>query len=140
LYCVGCEQFYEPGELPGGRCPEHGTPPQEVAEENWATTSSLVGERVDAALAGFDFRAAAGAVWEIVTEANRYIERVRPWELAKAGRDAELDGALAVLAGACRVLAGELAPLLPDAARRLARQCAGDRLPAPEPLFARHAV
>jgi methionyl-tRNA synthetase len=35
LYCVGCEQFYTPGELPDGRCPEHGTIPEQVAEENW---------------------------------------------------------------------------------------------------------
>lgn len=35
LYCVGCEQFYTPAELAGGRCPEHGTEPQRVAEENW---------------------------------------------------------------------------------------------------------
>ncbi|HEY2552896.1 MAG TPA: methionine--tRNA ligase [Streptosporangiaceae bacterium] len=35
LYCVGCEQFYQPGELQDGRCPEHGTAPQRVAEENW---------------------------------------------------------------------------------------------------------
>jgi methionyl-tRNA synthetase len=34
-YCVGCEQFYKPAELPGGLCPEHGTEPQAVAEENW---------------------------------------------------------------------------------------------------------
>ncbi len=35
LYCVGCEQFYKPAELPGGLCPEHRTEPQLVAEENW---------------------------------------------------------------------------------------------------------
>jgi methionyl-tRNA synthetase len=35
LYCVGCEQFYPPAELVEGNCPEHGTPPQLVAEENW---------------------------------------------------------------------------------------------------------
>ena len=35
LYCVGCEQFYAPEDLPGGRCPEHDTEPQPVAEENW---------------------------------------------------------------------------------------------------------
>jgi methionyl-tRNA synthetase len=35
LYCVGCEQFYRPGELRDGRCPEHGTEPQPVTEENW---------------------------------------------------------------------------------------------------------
>lgn len=35
LYCVGCEQFFAPEDLPDGRCPEHGTEPQIVAEENW---------------------------------------------------------------------------------------------------------
>jgi methionyl-tRNA synthetase len=35
LYCVGCEQFYKPGELDGGRCPEHGTEPEVVSERNW---------------------------------------------------------------------------------------------------------
>ena len=34
-YCVGCEQFYKPSELRDGLCPEHLTPPQPVAEENW---------------------------------------------------------------------------------------------------------
>jgi methionyl-tRNA synthetase len=35
LYCTGCEQFYRPAELDGGRCPEHGTEPEAVSEENW---------------------------------------------------------------------------------------------------------
>jgi methionyl-tRNA synthetase len=35
LYCVGCEQFYTATELRDGRCPEHDTEPQLVAEENW---------------------------------------------------------------------------------------------------------
>ena len=35
LYCIGCEQFYTEDELADGNCPDHGTPPQQVAEENW---------------------------------------------------------------------------------------------------------
>jgi methionyl-tRNA synthetase len=35
LYCVGCEAFYEPDELPGGECPEHKTKPEEIEEENY---------------------------------------------------------------------------------------------------------
>src|SRR5215467_5412349 len=35
LYCVGCEQFYTQAELADGRCPDHGTVPDLVAEENW---------------------------------------------------------------------------------------------------------
>ena len=34
-YCVGCEQFYDEAEQVDGRCPEHGTPIERVAEENW---------------------------------------------------------------------------------------------------------
>jgi methionyl-tRNA synthetase len=34
-YCAGCEQFYVPAELVDGRCPEHSTEPDHVAEENW---------------------------------------------------------------------------------------------------------
>ncbi|WP_349963340.1 methionine--tRNA ligase [Rhizobium sp. ZPR3] len=35
LYCVGCEQFYKSDELLEGKCPEHGTFPELVEEENW---------------------------------------------------------------------------------------------------------
>ena len=35
LYCVGCELFYKENELDNGRCPEHGTVPEEIEEENY---------------------------------------------------------------------------------------------------------
>ena len=35
LYCVGCEQFYLPKDLIGGKCPAHLKEPEEVAEENY---------------------------------------------------------------------------------------------------------
>ena len=35
LYCVGCEQFYKPAELDGGRCPEHGTLPELITSRSW---------------------------------------------------------------------------------------------------------
>lgn len=35
LYCTGCEQFFSEAELVGGRCPDHGTSPEVVEEENW---------------------------------------------------------------------------------------------------------
>jgi methionyl-tRNA synthetase len=46
LYCVGCEQFYREAELVGGRCPEHGTEPEPVAEENWFFRLSRYGGRL----------------------------------------------------------------------------------------------
>jgi methionyl-tRNA synthetase len=35
LYCVGCEQYYTEEELVDGLCPEHGTRPELVEEENY---------------------------------------------------------------------------------------------------------
>jgi methionyl-tRNA synthetase len=100
---------------------------------------------IDTALADFDFRRATAAVWNIVDEANRYINHIRPWELAKAERDGHehaahrLDIVLAALLRTCQTIAEHLAPFLPDAAARIAHQCAtpDGRLPAPSPVFRR---
>ncbi len=35
LYCTGCEDFYLDRDLEDGKCPDHGTPPIEVAEKNY---------------------------------------------------------------------------------------------------------
>ncbi len=46
LYCVGCEQFYTEAELDHGNCPDHGTAPQVVAEENWFFRLSKYADRL----------------------------------------------------------------------------------------------
>ncbi|HEY1644036.1 MAG TPA: methionine--tRNA ligase [Streptosporangiaceae bacterium] len=56
LYCTGCEQFYKPAELPGGRCPEHGTPPEAVAERNWFFRLSRYGGRLAALIESGELR------------------------------------------------------------------------------------
>jgi methionyl-tRNA synthetase len=100
---------------------------------------------IDAALADFDFRHATSAVWTIVDEANRYINHIRPWDLAKAaqagdnGAAGDLDAALATLFHACRTIAEHLEPFLPDGSARISRQCTpiGGRLPDASPVFHR---
>jgi methionyl-tRNA synthetase len=80
---------------------------------------------IDAALAVFDLRGAANALWDIVVEANRFVSATQPWELAKAARTgdggaaARLDSVLGVLLLACSRIAVELHPFLPVAARRI---------------------
>ncbi|WP_280441334.1 hypothetical protein [Nocardia brasiliensis] len=83
------------------------------------------GERIDSALCDFDFRRATAAVWAIVDEANRYINRTRPWTLAPAGSPPapELDAILSALLLSCRVIADHLSPFLPDLAARITNQC-----------------
>jgi methionyl-tRNA synthetase len=85
---------------------------------------------IDAALAGYDFRRATAAVWNIVDEANRHINRVRPWENPD-------DSVLATLVSACRTVVGHLAVFLPDAAARVSGQVLGARLPPAAPVFRR---
>ena len=46
-YCVGCEQFFEPADEPGGRCPEHGTELERVAEANWFFRLSAYQDHLD---------------------------------------------------------------------------------------------
>jgi methionyl-tRNA synthetase len=105
----------------------------------------LAGDRVGAALAGFDFRQATAAVWAIADEANRFINRARPWDLARADSGADggapLDAVLYLLARACSAAGRDLVPFLPDAAARITRQCTprDGRLPAPSPVFRRLA-
>jgi methionyl-tRNA synthetase len=46
-YCVGCEAFVAPAEQIGGRCPDHGTPVERVAEDNWFFRLSRYGDALD---------------------------------------------------------------------------------------------
>jgi methionyl-tRNA synthetase len=120
---------YRAGQVPPG----HGEP---LAECRRAPAL------VRAALAAYDFRGAAGAVFAIVDAANRFVEDARPWRLAAEEREGaarELDRVLGVLLDACRVLGEQLAPLLPTAAEAIATRCTpvGGLLPVPRPLFPR---
>jgi methionyl-tRNA synthetase len=80
---------------------------------------------IDEALVVFDLRRAASALWDVVSEANRFVSATQPWELAKAARTgddgaaARLDAVLGVLLDACSCIAHELRPFLPAAAERI---------------------
>lgn len=101
--------------------------------------------RIDAALAAYDLRAATGALWSLVEEANRYVDATRPWELAAAERrgadPGTLDAVLSQLLTTCRTLGRELRPFLPDAARLIEERTTprAGVLPESGPLFTRLA-
>lgn len=62
-----------------------------------------------------------------MTQANRYVEDERPWELARAERSSapdvtRLNRVLATLVVTCRLLAEEIGPFIPQAAQRLRDQ------------------
>ena len=107
---------------PNGPAPADALPAAATALRAEAQT---LGPRIDAALGEFDFRSASGAIIELAAHANRFVSNTRPWELARAelnddhARSGELDATLSALLTTCRVIGSELAPFLPDAARRI---------------------
>ena len=68
------------------------------------------------AMDAHDLRGGAEAAWDLVATANLYIQQVAPWKLAKEGRDADLDTALAALARALYRLAVLVGPFIPGKA------------------------
>jgi methionyl-tRNA synthetase len=131
--------------------PDHAVPDQRGGPDWPADAAALLSaiERTPAAvrtaLARFDFRLAAAAVFEIVEQGNRYVEAAAPWHLARAERAGDagsgerLDQVLGALVAACQVVASELWPFLPDLAARVAAACDdfGGALPRPQPVFPR---
>ncbi|MGH3516006.1 MAG: class I tRNA ligase family protein, partial [Haloechinothrix sp.] len=118
--------------------------PENPAADALRAARTEAADAIDQALAGFDFRRAVEAVTRIGDEGNRYVEAVRPWELAKAERKegadpAALNTVLAELIATCRVIAKHLRPFLPAAADRIAAQCGngGANVPDPQPVFPR---
>jgi len=136
---------YRQGKVPRvGASP--GAPAQHApAGRALAQARHQIPQRTAAALAAFDFRGATAAIWEVVEEANRYVERAEPWRLARAERDGEaaagarLDESLALLIGTCAQLGRELAPFLPGLAARIQAACddSAGSLPAAQPVFPR---
>jgi methionyl-tRNA synthetase len=145
----GTSRFLAAAATKGGRA---GIRPQHANEPPWPADAAALRAAVErtpgavqAALADFDFRAAAAAVFGIVEEANRYVEAAQPWQLAKAERAGDtdagkhFDAVLGAVLAACQVLASEMWPFLPDLAARVAAACddSGGRLPEPRPVFPR---
>jgi methionyl-tRNA synthetase len=96
--------------LAGDREPAPTAPPEGAA---LAALWRALPASIDDALGAFDLRAAAGALWEVVAAANRFVSSTRPWEAARP------DPLVAVLLDTCRLLAHEVSPFLPEAAKRI---------------------
>jgi methionyl-tRNA synthetase len=86
--------------------------------------------RYQAAMDAFLLHRGAAAAWDLVAEANAFVERQAPWTLAKQGNDAALDATLAALARALLRLAVLVAPFIPASADQLWSALGqGERLP-----------
>ena len=67
----------------------------------------------------YDLQQGAALVIELASRANRYVEETAPWKLAKAKKDAELDGVLVHLVRTVARLAVLSAPFIPAKAQEI---------------------
>lgn len=84
----------------------------------------------------FRFDKALDRIWTIVTDANRYVEQQKPWELAK-NDIIKLEEVLAHLVAMVRLTANMLQPYLPETATKLLDQFNAETIVKGEILFPR---
>lgn len=95
LYCIGCEQFYNSDELIEGRCPEHGTIPELVEENNWFFRLSKYQDQLAKLISSGELRIApASRKREVLSfieagledfSASRSMARARGWGVPVPG-------------------------------------------------------
>ncbi len=122
--------------------------PQGVSFDAYAPAQAVLGSlkqmpgRVASFLGGaeplvYDFSKALEAIWESIGLANKLVEEVKPWNLAKENRAEELAQFMLVLVAVLREVGKALAPFMPDTAASIAQQLGSDTIAKGNPLFPR---
>ena len=102
---------YRGGRLPGG-----------PGSAGIASTLSRLVDAIPGRFDDWDLTGGLEAIWDVVRELNRHVERTKPWELAKdEGRAADLDTVLYDLADGLRVVAVCLSAYLPETVPKILR-------------------
>ncbi|MEW6184477.1 MAG: methionine--tRNA ligase [Thermodesulfobacteriota bacterium] len=100
-----------------------GVEEQGPEEERLKTLTARVWETVKRETQGYAFHKALMALWELVDEANKYIDTQAPWALAKdPGKKSRLMTVLSTLAEALHQIALLLTPFLPQTASKMRQQ------------------
>ncbi|MBO7393060.1 MAG: methionine--tRNA ligase [Abditibacteriota bacterium] len=72
----------------------------------------------------YEFTKALEAVWNMIGAANKYVNDMQPWVLAKEGKNAELGGVLESALEVARAAAIMIKPFMPATAKEIAAQLA----------------
>ena len=73
-----------------------------------------------------EFHTALSVLWEFIGEANKYVDRTKPWQDAKSGNTARLNTRLYHTIEATRIAAAYLLPFIPDTASKILNAIAQD--------------
>ncbi len=98
----------------GGKLPSPAA--EDEGAEALAALASAMPARVREAMERVELGAALEHIWNVVREANRFVENSKPWVLAKEGETERLGTVLYTLAETSRLLLVELYPFLPRTA------------------------
>ncbi len=110
---------FSAGKIPE---PSEGSPQEEAVKQ----MARGLYDAVHGAILRFEFHIALSEIWKLVDQANRYVEQMAPWNLAKNPRDKDkLNTVLYTAAETLRILSLYLRPFMPDTAEEMKRQLGG---------------
>jgi len=93
-------------------------PPTEAhtdADETLMALAGFLPEKYEAAMSRLDYAGALEATWDLIKDANRYIEQQAPWNLAKSEETwSRLEAVLYNALEAVRIAAMFCAPVMPE--------------------------
>ena len=87
------------------------------------------------AIGNIDFYSSLDKIWQVVSQANKFIEETKPWNLLKEGKKQELDSFILLLVYVIRRIAGTLSPFMPRSSGIIQEQFASSRITKGVPLF-----
>ncbi|MBZ9569312.1 methionine--tRNA ligase [Patescibacteria group bacterium] len=88
---------------------------------------------VDKHVPNFQFNEALSSIWKFITEADRYIEENRPWDLAKEGKIKELNWILYGLLNAIHQIAWQIYIFIPETSVKIAKALKLEKLLVKDP-------
>jgi len=97
---------------------------------NWKKTW----QDLDRYLVDYQFNEALSSIWRFITEADKYIEENKPWQLAKEGKTKELNWVLYGLLDGLYQIAWQTYIFMPDTARQIARTLKIEKLLVENPI------
>jgi methionyl-tRNA synthetase len=112
-------------------------PAVDIRDEKWKRNlEGFLGE-INSFMSNLDFKAALDKTWDLINTANKYIEDMKPWNLAKQNKQEELKGFIRILAEAIRNVEQAIAPFMPQTAESIRQQLGRERIKKGKPLFPR---
>jgi len=89
---------------------------------------------LDKYLVTFQFNEALSSIWRFISEADKYIEQNKPWDLAKQGKAKQLNWVLYGLLDAIHQIAWQVYIFMPDTSKKIAEILKIEKLLKENPL------